>query len=167
MVRPGMMRPEETPAGGDKVMRTLSVSFAALAATGLALAGCSSMPSMDLTHIFSSTPATAAVQIESEPAGAEARGPSGETCKTPCSLTVPTAGEVSVTLSMEGYQPQTLPVRPRLGESGQMSPVIAQLEPVVPPGKGKKKGKPAKVAKVTKPKTAPAGIEENAEEQQQ
>jgi hypothetical protein len=146
-------------------MRIKTAAFAALAATGLALAGCSSMPSMDLTNIFSSKPTTAAVQIESEPAGADARLPTGETCKTPCSLTVPTAGEVSVTLSLEGFQPQTLPVRPRLGESGQMSPVIAQLEPIAPP-KGKKKGKPAKVAKVTKPKAAPAA-DENAEEQQQ
>jgi hypothetical protein len=145
-------------------MRTRSTGFAALAATGLVLAGCASMPSVDLTNIFSSKPATAAVQIESEPAGAEARGPSGETCTTPCALTVPTAGEVTVTLSMEGFQPQTLPVRPRLGESGQMSPVIAQLEPLVPP-KGKKKGKPAKVAKVSKPKAAPA--ETGEEEQQQ
>ena len=57
-------------------------------AFGLTLANCSmSMPSFDF---FKSGPATDVLRIESEPPGADARTSQGQTCRTPCELTVPT-----------------------------------------------------------------------------
>ena len=50
------------------------------------------------------------MQFESEPAGAEARTSLGQTCRTPCSLAV-AANEFTVSFTLPGYQPQTVPVR--------------------------------------------------------
>jgi hypothetical protein len=80
----------------------------AVAACGFMLAACSSMPSLD---IVGSTPPVMTVRLESEPPGAEARTSLGPTCKTPCAVDLPTAGDFSVTFSLAGYQPQTVPVR--------------------------------------------------------
>ena len=81
----------------------------AAVACGLALAACSmSMPSLDF---FKSSPTTEVLRIESEPPGADARTSQGQTCRTPCELTVPTDNELAVTVQMSGYQPQTMPVR--------------------------------------------------------
>ena len=57
------------------------------------------------------------MQFESEPAGAEARTSTGQTCRTPCSLAV-AASEFTVSFALPGYQPQTVPVR-----------VVASTEP--------------------------------------
>src|ERR1700732_1728743 len=80
----------------------------AAVACGSALAACSmSMPSFDF---FKSTPTTEVLRIESEPPGADARTSQGQTCRTPCELTVPTDSELAVTVQMTGSQPQPLPV---------------------------------------------------------
>ncbi|HXW26836.1 MAG TPA: hypothetical protein VEK73_18995 [Xanthobacteraceae bacterium] len=90
--------------------------------------------------------------MESEPAGADAKTSVGQSCRTPCSLTVATAGPFTVTFSLAGYEPQTIPVAPRPPgdprDSAQAlkfdpDPVYAQLEPTPPaPTKGKKKAAP-------------------------
>jgi hypothetical protein len=112
----------------------------AAVACGLALAACSmSMPSFDF---FRSGPATEILRIESEPPGADARTSQGQTCRTPCELTVPLEGDLAVTVQMTGYQPQTLPVRPegRGNDSRlQPNPVYVELQPAAP-------GKPARPA---------------------
>jgi hypothetical protein len=134
---------------------------AAVACLGLGLAGCSYpswMPNWDLSFPSAPPPASV-VQIESEPAGADAKSSIGPSCRTPCSLTLATAGPFTVTFSLAGYEPQTVPVAPRPGgdaRDGQAlkfdpDPVYAQLEPTAPPAKGKKKA-PAK----QKTSTAPA-----------
>src|ERR1700675_3617027 len=93
---------------GEVTMSSTSRIIAAVAC-GLALAACSmSMPSFDF---FKSGPSTEVLRIESEPPGADARTSQGQTCRTPCELTVPTDSELAVTVQMTGYQPQTLPVR--------------------------------------------------------
>ena len=66
------------------------------------------MPSLDF---LKSTPQTEALAIESEPPGAEAKASTGQSCRTPCQLTVQPGGELSVTLALNGYQPQTVSVR--------------------------------------------------------
>jgi PEGA domain len=71
------------------------------------LAACSSMPE----NILASAPSTMAVRLESEPAGAEASTSLGQSCRTPCSVAVAATGEFAVTFSLNGYQPQTIPVR--------------------------------------------------------
>lgn len=80
----------------------------AIAACGVMLAACSSMPSMD---IVGSTPPVTAVQLESEPPGAEAKTSLGPACRTPCAIELPAAGDFSVTFSLAGYKPETVAVR--------------------------------------------------------
>jgi hypothetical protein len=74
------------------------------------LAACSeTMPSLDFMR---SAPQVESLAIESEPAGAEAKSTLGESCRTPCQLSVQPGSEFSVTLALSGYQPQTVSVRP-------------------------------------------------------
>jgi hypothetical protein len=135
----------------------------AIAACGFLLAACSmSMPSLDF---FRSSPPTEQLRIESDPPGADARTSQGLTCRTPCELTVPTTGEISVTYALTGYEQMTVPVRaeaptpsvagepagpPRL----QPNPVYAELQPVVQSRPTKKRA-PARKRSVAK-KQAPA-----------
>src|SRR5262249_55902489 len=53
-----------------------------------------------------------ALTIESEPPGAEAKTSLGQNCRTPCQFRVQPGSEFSVTLTLSGYQPQTVSVRP-------------------------------------------------------
>jgi hypothetical protein len=102
---------------------------------------------------------TVPLQFESEPAGAEVRTSGGQTCKTPCALAVP-AADMQVTYNLNGYQPQTVPVKlvpPEPGDFGSPprfdpSPVSAELVKARR-GPAPKKS-PAKVAKRPPP---PAG----------
>src|SRR6195256_6417344 len=85
----------------------------AIAACGMSLAACSSMPSwmqFDAPGFMKSAPAATTMQFESEPAGAEAKTSLGQACRTPCTLAA-TANEFTVSFSLPGYQPQTVPVR--------------------------------------------------------
>lgn len=130
----------------------------AVVACGFALVGCSSsLPSFDF---FRGGPASEQLRIESEPPGADAKTSQGQTCRTPCELTVASEGEMAVTVAMNGFQPQTVPVRSQGGSDGprlQPNPVYVELEPAAPPRPSKKS--PAKKKKVTAkaaPKTGPA-----------
>jgi hypothetical protein len=133
----------------------------AVMACGLILAACSmSMPSLDF---FRSGPSTETLRIESEPPGADARTAEGQSCRTPCELTVPSAGEVAVSFALPGYQTQTIAVRSEAppsagyGEGGgaarmQPNPVYAELQPAAPPRQQKKKAQQKKkVAKKAAP----------------
>src|SRR3982750_3390411 len=85
----------------------------AIAACGMSLAACSSMPSwmqFETPSFMKSAPAATTMQFESEPAGAEARTSLGQACRTPCTQTV-TANEFTVSFSLPGYQSQTVPVK--------------------------------------------------------
>ena len=93
------------PTDGHDMKRTV-----AIAVCGLSLAGCSGMPSMPSFSLPGFGPATTTVQFELEPAGAEARTSTGQTCRTPCSLAV-TSTEFTVGFGLAGYQSQTIPVR--------------------------------------------------------
>jgi hypothetical protein len=103
----------------------------AIVACGFLLAACSmSLPSFDM---FKTGPATEVLRIESEPPGADARTSQGQTCRTPCELSVPLTGELAVTVAMAGYQPQTLPVRPEGADSRlQPNPLYVELQPAPP-----------------------------------
>lgn len=81
-----------------------------IVATVLALAGCTSGGTgADWWPKYE--PAPVSVQFQSEPAGAEAKTTAGLACKTPCSLAVAPDKEFSVTFSLPGYEPQTVPVQ--------------------------------------------------------
>ena len=139
----------------------------AVVACGFTLAACSmSMPSLDF---FRSSPPTEVLRIESEPPGADARTAEGQSCRTPCELTVPATGEVAISFALQGYQPQTVSVRSEAAPAAsyaeaappagmQPNPVYAELTPAAPSRQQKKQKGPAKAKKVVAKKSvAPTG----------
>ena len=135
--------------------------FVVIAACGLSLSACSSLPNWMQFDLPKGAPAGNTMQFESEPAGAEARTSSGQTCRTPCSLAV-SGAEVSVTFTLQGYQPQTVPVKAVTstdvgpdGETGMQrlvpNPVFVELAPA---GAAPRRPGPAPVA-AAKPKPRP------------
>jgi len=129
----------------------------AVTACGFMLGACSAtMPSLDF---MKSAPQAETLAIESEPPGAEAKTSLGESCRTPCKLPVQPGSEFSVTLALNGYQPQTVSVRPE-AEGATAAPRLApnpvhvDLQPVAPPKKPiAKKKKP--VAAAARPAASP------------
>jgi PEGA domain len=152
----GNMRSMRSSVGFDELNGTSSsyrranMSRAvAVVAGGLGLAACSfAMPSMDF---FSSKPTTASLSIESNPPGADAKLSTGGTCRTPCTQTVSLGSEFTVTVSLNGYGPETRTVRPASAEAGAGSsgttalldpnPVFVELKPATPPKAPPKKRK--------------------------
>ncbi len=113
---------------------------------------------------------TEALRIESEPPGAEAKTSQGQSCRTPCELVVQTGNEFSVMLALNGYQPQTVSVRPEAppppvrdsaplpGSLLSPNPIYVELQPapVTPPATKKpavRKKKP--VVAAAKPAAPP------------
>ncbi len=102
----------------------------AIVACGLVVAACSmSMPSMDF---FRSGPATEVLRIESEPPGADARTAEGQSCRTPCELTVPVDGRGRDLVRAPGLQsadhqcPRRSAARGELCRSGAADPHAAE-----------------------------------------
>lgn len=77
----------------------------AILACGFTVAGCAS----GSDALKSATPTTT-LRFESEPAGAEVKTSTGQTCRTPCALAVP-ATDLMATYAMKGFKPQTVPVK--------------------------------------------------------
>ena len=157
-------------AQGRWVVIDMTRRIAIVSACALTLAGCASwLPSWDITSSLPSGGATTSLQLQSEPAGAEAKTSAGASCRTPCSVSVPASTEFSVSFALEGYLPQTVSVRPLPpddvrpdGESGYMptvqlspNPVFVELEAAPPQPVAKKKpskaAKPNTAAKPAKP----------------
>ncbi len=128
----------------------------AIAACGFTLAACSmSMPSLDM---FKSGPSTETLRIESEPGGADARTAQGQSCRTPCELTLPAGNETQITVALNGYQPQTVPVRPEVGGTStlQPNPVYVELQPMASPVPAKKRPAKKKATTAARVQTQPA-----------
>lgn len=84
---------------------------AAVAASALSVAACAGGPGA--MSGFQSTPAqpqTVAVELLSEPPGAEARAASGESCQTPCTLQLPPT-DATIVFSRPGFEPETMAVK--------------------------------------------------------
>jgi hypothetical protein len=103
---------------------------------------------------------TVTMQFESEPPGAEAKTSVGQSCRTPCALSMEPDKEFSVTFALTGYQPQTVQVqmgRPEGLSASEASmklmpnPVYVELDPAKAPAK-----KPAAPAKRRAPAAKPA-----------
>src|SRR5499427_6907331 len=125
----------------------------AVMACGFMLSACSAaMPSLDF---LKSTPQPETLAIESEPPGAEAKTSLGESCRTPCKLSVQPGSEFSVTLALSGYQPQTVSVRPEAEGAPRLAPnpVHVDLRPAAPSKKLVAKKKP--VAAAARPAAPP------------
>ena len=124
----------------------------AVAVGGLILAGCSS--SSEFLDGLKPGPTLDTVRFESEPPGAEAKTSNGQSCKTPCSVSVPAAENVTVTFALPKFQPETVHVQV-IRQPGDATtpegvlvdpnPVYAELQPAPPPAR---RGKAA-------PKAAP------------
>src|SRR5215510_10136481 len=118
---------------GSTMSRVLAV-----AACGLALAACS----MSMPSFLNSGTATEVLRVESEPPGADARTSQGQSCRTPCELTVQSGTEMTVSFALNGYQPQTVQVRPDVAPTSyidtcscgklQPNPVYAELQSARP-----------------------------------
>jgi hypothetical protein len=130
----------------------------AIAAAGISLAGCSSFSMGDYFKSTPPAPPTVQVQFDSTPQGADARTSVGPSCKTPCTIPVPVPdGGFSVTYSMAGFQPATVPVQATkipgdfttpASVTIDPNPVFAELRPAGPPPKPPRK----KVMRPKKPK---------------
>jgi len=128
----------------------------AVVAWGFMLAACSArMPNLNL-DFMKSAPQAETLAIESEPPGAEAKTSLGQSCLTPCQLSVQPGSEFSVMLALRGYQPRTVSVRPEAeGATApprlRPNPVHVDLQAVTPKKPIAKKKKP-----VATPTPAPA-----------
>src|SRR5262245_19100406 len=103
-----------------------------------------------------SAPQAETLAIESEPPGAEAKTSLGQSCLTPCQLSVQPGSEFSVMLALRGYQPQTVSVRPEAEGAAAAprlapNPIHVDLQAVTPKKPIAKKKKP-----VATPTPAPA-----------
>ena len=123
------------------IARRLAVAIAAVG--GAVLAGCSG---------FFPGPPLIPVEFQSTPAGAEARTSLGQSCITPCSVSVPTPDDdFTVSFTRNGFQPVTIPVYITRTAGSAVSPpftsidpnpVVATLQPAAPPLKRLKRKKP-------------------------
>jgi hypothetical protein len=138
----------------------------AVVACGLTLAACGSLSSM---NFLKSASPNETLRLESEPPGADAKTSLGPSCRTPCELTVQAGSELTVTLALAGYQPQTVSVRPEAPPANQRdadgvggvaklapNPIYVELQPApaVPPVAKKpaaKKKKPVAAARPAEP----------------
>jgi hypothetical protein len=136
-----------------RVRLIVTASVVALAAT---LAGCSgsSLALPDWMSFSSAPPPPTALQFESDPPGADVRTAQGQTCLTPCSLTVPPQNQ-SVSFAKNGYLPQTVQVTVRIPEHNmfenpppdiQPNPVAVVLQPAAPPHRMAPRPRPHKTA---------------------
>jgi hypothetical protein len=135
----------------------------AIVVGSLALAACSSSSEFLNLSALKSGPIMDTVRFESEPPGAEAKVSSGQSCKTPCALALPSEQPVTVTYTLAGYQPETdqLEVITSPGEPPHLrpNPVLAELTAAPPPPKPTKKPArkhPAHKPVASKPAAKPA-----------
>ena len=130
----------------------------AIVCAGLCLSACESSSDWKMpewkTPDFSSFKfggaSTETVQFETEPPGAEAKASNGQSCRTPCSLTLPSSENTTVSFTLAGYQPDTEKLDLVSMGDGSSSlrpnPVVVELAPAAPPPKPSKKP-PAKKKK--------------------
>ena len=115
----------------------------AIVGGALALAACSSTPDWMSLDGLKPGPVMDTVRFESEPPGADVKTASGQTCKTPCALALPSDAPQTVTFTLNGYLPETdqLEVISTTGSAPQLrpNPVLAELQPAPPPPKPVKK----------------------------
>ena|SRR5579884_3116767 len=115
----------------------------AIIGAGLALAACSSTGELGSLDAFKPGAVMDTVSIESEPSGAQAKASNGQSCQTPCALALPVDQPMTVTFSLNGYEPQTeqLEVITGTGEPPRLrpNPLYAELTPAA--------AKPAKPAR--------------------
>ncbi|MGP0094077.1 MAG: hypothetical protein ACLPKB_29650 [Xanthobacteraceae bacterium] len=111
-------------------------------------------------EIFKTVSNTVDLQLESQPPGAEAKTSLGQSCRTPCTLTItagPNGAQFTVEFTLDGYQPQTVSVEvnrrnARADPELVPNPAKALLEAIPPPEKPKPP--PKRKPRVAKPAAA-------------
>ncbi|MEI8277542.1 MAG: hypothetical protein WCG00_16260, partial [Hyphomicrobiales bacterium] len=102
----------------------------------LALGACSSTPDWMSLDALKPAPYADTVRFESEPPGAEAKTSNGQSCRTPCALALPVEAPLTVTFTLNGYQPESETMEPVTlsGNPPQMrpNPVMVELTPAPP-----------------------------------
>lgn len=149
------------------MLRVRVIVAAAVVGSAATLAGCSGfsqyMP--DWLTPKSSPPPPQVLNFESDPPGADVRTAQGQTCQTPCSLSVPPENQ-AVTFGKPGYLPQTVQVTIRIPEHSmfespapevQPNPVAVVLQAAPAPRKeaAKPKPRPHRPATATPANAAP------------
>jgi hypothetical protein len=104
-------RPYRCPCRGVQVVGSNMSRVIAVVACGLSVAACSVMPNL---NFFKRSETTEALRFESAPPGAEVKTSSGQSCLTPCELTVQAKTEITATFELKGYEPQTVSIRPEI-----------------------------------------------------
>ncbi len=169
MVAPGAMHPGGPRDGGLIMYRVIAVL-----ACGVSLAACSSswMPSFDMPSFGGGGSDVASLAVESDPPGAQASA-GGASCVTPCRLNVPVNGPFNVNVALNGYAPQSVPIRvvqpddPRLGSDDTSSggprldpnPVYVELERAAPPPPPPPKKRKPRPAQTSSRQTAPVAAQ--------
>jgi hypothetical protein len=129
----------------------------AIVSGGLALAACSSTPDWMSLDVLKPAPAMDTVNFESVPPGAEAKTSNGQTCRTPCALALPANAAMTVTFTLDGYQPAMENIEPTSAGTElptlRPNPVLVELTPAPPPPKPVK---PVKKPATKKPAAKPA-----------
>ena len=129
----------------------------AIVCAGLALAGCSSTPDWLSIDALKPAPAMETVRFESNPPGAEAKAPNGQSCHTPCALALPTNAPMTISFALNGYLPTTQTIEPVAASLGlpelRPNPLQVELSRAPPPKHVKKPAK--KPATRTSGKTPP------------
>src|SRR5476651_1629615 len=110
-----------------------------------ALAACSSTSNPDWMKTpdwsknadwFTPIAAKDTVRFESQPPGAEAKTSNGQSCRTPCALALPVRGPLTVTFTLNGFQPETekLELLQNFGNATQLqpNPGLVELTPAPP-----------------------------------
>lgn len=136
-------------AASGRASGTVNMMYRVLAIIGgaLALTACSSTPDWMNLEGLKPGPSLDTVSMESEPPGAEARASNGQTCRTPCALALPVDAAMTVTFTLNGYQPETEKLESILatGEPPRLqpNPVVVELTPALPQPAKKPAKKPA------------------------
>jgi len=114
----------EWPALEPSGMARVLVGLACL----LALGGCASwLPSLEFGG-----GSTVELRADSEPPGAEARTSMGQACRTPCAMPVPASSNFTVTFTLPGFVPQSVPVQVRMPTDPRMDPNATASVQLIP-----------------------------------
>jgi hypothetical protein len=115
--------------------------------------------------MFKAAPKPISLQLESQPPGADAKTSLGPGCRTPCAVPIAASADLTVTFTLAGHQPRTVPVQviedarsdpnPKLAPN----PAYAELEVITGALKRKPVGKKPRVA------AAPAAAPPSSQDQ--
>jgi hypothetical protein len=119
--------------------------------SGLLLTACaSSTPNWFNLDALKPGPQTDTIQFESEPPGAEAKTSTGQSCRTPCSLSLNSELPVTATFTLNGYLPATEQLEV-IADGGvtrlRPNPVMVELSAAPAGAKKPASKKPAKPAR--------------------